>query len=256
MTTQPTLTRPAAPRLNFATSRLRRPIINPQLLPKYTRLNIASAWSWSNNVKSTSRLFFSTQHLSAKSSNWAPKALLSGYSVCSVLRYCPRGVLAFPSFAVEIMDIVDLREIEESNETTNQIAIFRIIKDNLTSSASSTDAKVDLISSSLIRLCSSESTPAAKDAFRMEFWFMVVDIARYLPPNHPWQQILVGVVSNLRNYGGQNGDIDLAKWWDLSKFTMYLFDHWSGMYCNAYSDTRARCDVCTDLIFHQKTLRI
>lgn len=131
----------------------------------------------------------------------------------------------------ETMDI-DLREIEESNETKDRIEIFQVINDALRSPASSPNAKATSIVNGLKHLQDSKGTLIEKDNFRWEVWCMIVDLARHFPPGHPWQQVHLGVVSDLRNRAGHSDDAGLAKWGDLSNFTMYLIDHWVGTFYN------------------------
>ncbi|KAJ5939726.1 hypothetical protein N7466_002860 [Penicillium verhagenii] len=122
---------------------------------------------------------------------------------------------------------IDLYALKQSELTKSEADVLRILNEGLTIQASPATASADLTESLREHVSKSESLDDAEE-FLWDFWTTLMGVIRVTPLDHPWVEILVEAVDDLRRTGGVIVDGDtLMLWEDLPQFSMYVYDKWA-----------------------------
>lgn len=95
-------------------------------------------------------------------------------------------------------DDINLQSVEQHNVTASQKNIFALMTTCLPGPEEQSSKSVKLADE--IRRLGASSEDVS--LFLWDLWMIVVDIAFLTPADHPWQDVLVGAVENLRQTGG------------------------------------------------------
>lgn len=96
---------------------------------------------------------------------------------------------------------IDLDPSKRSDLNEGEADVLRIINEALTSQVDPATASANLASSLREHISQSESPLIASDRL-WDSWVMILDVVRELPIDHPWHEILIGAVEDLRREGG------------------------------------------------------
>ena len=92
---------------------------------------------------------------------------------------------------------IDLQSIKAAELSAPEQEIFNDFRESLIS-ASDEDAKRVNLVNRIDQLCPQTSSEEQVETVLWNLWLVMLDIARLVPADHPWQHVLVGALSDLR----------------------------------------------------------
>ncbi|KAK6210009.1 hypothetical protein QIS74_11593 [Colletotrichum tabaci] len=124
---------------------------------------------------------------------------------------------------------INLGTVGEQTATESQEKIFRILQTHLQSGENTSTSSSEL-ADAIQQLGATKSSRDAASGFLWDLWVVVVDLAYLIPPDHPWQDTLIGAIQTLRQTGGLIIATEATKkpllWKDLPHLAEYMLDKW------------------------------
>ncbi|WQF76759.1 Putative oxopyrrolidine biosynthesis cluster protein G [Colletotrichum destructivum] len=124
---------------------------------------------------------------------------------------------------------INLDTLGEQHATVSQDKIFGILQTHL-QSGGKTSTSSSQLADAIRQLSAKTSSGDAASGFLWDLWMVVVDLAYLIPPDHPWQDKLIGAIQTLRQTGGLIVPTEETKeplmWKDLSHLAEYMLDKW------------------------------
>jgi hypothetical protein len=97
---------------------------------------------------------------------------------------------------------VNLEPIATLNLSETERRLFNSIQTSLQSPLNP-EPRAQKIAGDIQLLCDEANSQADLSAILGDLWAVLVELAYLLPPDHPWQDILVGAVETLRAQDGE-----------------------------------------------------
>jgi hypothetical protein len=145
---------------------------------------------------------------------------------------------------------IDIRSINAADLSAPEKEIFSILRESLTST-SDQDTKITDTANRLDQLYPPTGSDEEIETVLWNLWLVMLEIVRLVPADHPWQDILVGALNNLRQRDrpssnpsivrpSLDGDVKLSLaliypqgvlevWKDLPILLMAIRDRWFGI---------------------------
>jgi hypothetical protein len=97
---------------------------------------------------------------------------------------------------------VNLESIESLDLSETERNVFKAIKESLQSPLDS-EGKAHKIALDLQLLCTEADSPSRLSVVLSDLWQILLELAYLVPPDHSWQDTVVGAVNTLRKQGGE-----------------------------------------------------
>lgn len=157
---------------------------------------------------------------------------------------------------------LDLYALKQSDLTQSEADVLRILNDSLANQPDPATASAKLVRSLREHGSKSESLEIIEN-FLWDLWTTLMDLVRVLPIDHPWHEILIVAVDDLRRQGGAIAASDVSSiftistkkrldiilidiylqpselWGDLPQLSMYIYDKWAGKLTSSHQLTHS-----------------
>jgi hypothetical protein len=97
---------------------------------------------------------------------------------------------------------INLRSLDALILSAPEREIFSILEQTLTADASDQNSKIADLADRLDQLFPPTDSEENIETNLWNLWLVMLDIVRLVPADHPWQDVLVGALNNLRQRDG------------------------------------------------------
>ncbi|XDG07215.1 hypothetical protein ABKA04_006830 [Annulohypoxylon sp. FPYF3050] len=119
----------------------------------------------------------------------------------------------------------DLTGFEDGKFCDYQLDTYRLIKVNLQYPAEPKYIAAKLVED-IVFLCTTPRLNGENACDIFFVWDVIIQMSRYIPPDHPWQDSLVQAVDNLRHREGSINGPNTGVWKHLPDLAMCMRENW------------------------------
>ncbi|KAI2778797.1 hypothetical protein F4815DRAFT_476678 [Daldinia loculata] len=117
-------------------------------------------------------------------------------------------------------------QFAETNLTPCERSMLNVLKATLQYPVDS-PLKATKLCSDIQFFCNSQQENTASGGHLWEIWSVVIEMVQYISPDHPWQDVLVQCLGNLRRQEGHVPKHGAYMWKDLPDLAMRLRENWN-----------------------------
>ncbi|KAI1116736.1 hypothetical protein F5Y14DRAFT_406422 [Nemania sp. NC0429] len=121
---------------------------------------------------------------------------------------------------------MDLPSSEDLEHDAFERPMYNLLRATLQYPAD-TESLAAKLAEDIVFICQAEAQKEGVKGFLFFIWTIIIDIARCVPPDHPWQDCLVRAIHHLRQREGiVPGMGELGRWRDLPDLVMRVREEW------------------------------